>query len=302
MSTSGLPYRKVTTKALAAVFIAALAWGGWLSLRPAPDRRVVIVPELNKPVIFGDLKLKPVDMPVALLFDCYENALENVPPRTDTSKRQWSWEAPPLPMDVARAELTKPGATESDKKVLAWLEDWEFGWKKDYPTTIDQVWRLEPNIKGTSLSFESLFQIGLAMSFLDGDECASLWMKCAISILKTELADIRYGSNRATRSLDSLAQTRSLWQVQDMETLAMRFACERRICQPKSAQSRRAGVLLAERLYHAGAGETLRRFTENLEREQDEAGDLSSEDKVEMHWLLGLFKAYSGDYEGSIKQ
>jgi hypothetical protein len=59
---------------------------------------------------------------------------------------------------------------------------------------------------------------------------------------------------------------------------------------------------LAERLYHAGAGETLRRFTENLEREQDEAGDLSSEDKVEMLWLLGLFKAYSGDYEGSIKQ
>src|SRR5690349_12095909 len=100
--------KPVPTAAAVVLVIAMLGGVAWL-LWPAAERRVVIVPGAGaKPVVTASgLVLKPVDMPVAVLFDCYENALENVPPRTDTSKRQWSWEAPPLPMDVARAEFGK---------------------------------------------------------------------------------------------------------------------------------------------------------------------------------------------------
>src|SRR5258706_15542710 len=142
MFVRGEKKKRMIGVALAMSFAAALvAWVGWLVFWPAADRRMVIVPALQvaRPLTTGGIQHKAVDLPVALLFDCYENALENVPPRTDTSKRQWSWEAPPLPMDVARAELTKTGGTENDRKVLAWLEDWEEGGRKEYPTTTNQV-------------------------------------------------------------------------------------------------------------------------------------------------------------------
>jgi hypothetical protein len=85
-------HRFYATIAAAGVLCFLLAWVV-IMVWPEGAQRVVLLEEKQAaatgrgmgPVKFGDLTLKAVDMPVSLLFDCYENALENVPPRTDTS-------------------------------------------------------------------------------------------------------------------------------------------------------------------------------------------------------------------------
>lgn len=294
MWTGSPNLRRITATALAGAFVCVLAWGGWRALRPASERRVVIVPELKKPVMFGDIKLKPVDMPVALLFDCYENALENVPPRTDTSKRQWSWEAPPLPMDVARRELSKPGANESDKKVLAWLELWEEGWKKDYPTTTDELWRLSPFLSDSRLTQQDLFQIGIAMSFLDGDEHAESWQVTAIRRLMIDNEGNKIESDIIRNEcLSHLAQTRALWQRHNYEELASRFKIETTLFPLRSKESRKSSILFAEMLYHQNLIGSASAVALEAERLSASVGDLSASDWNEMHWVVGgfLFRA-----------
>jgi hypothetical protein len=296
MSVDGPKLRKTFARAMPVGVLAALLAGAVWVFWPAGERRRVVVSQSDRPrpVMSDGLALKPVDLPVALLFDCYENALENVPPRTDTSKRQWSWEAPPLPMDVARRELGKPGASENDRKVLAWLEGWEEGWKKDYPTTTDQLWRLEPLLKESKLSFEPLFEIGLAMSFVDGDEQAANWMARAIRRIPQSVES-------SQDLLDKLAQSRSLWLTRDYNSLRFRFEIERRLEPVGSVGWRKSVFLLAESEFYLGDVERAKAFADQARVTGGRAGDFEHDDLLELDWLESLLCYRSSDYRGCME-
>jgi hypothetical protein len=289
--------------AAAGVLCLLLAWAVWIFWPEGNRQQIVTIEEKPpalpaRPVKFGDQTLKAVDLPVALLFDCYENALENVPPRTDTSYRQWSWEAPPLPMDVARGKLRKAGASENDRKILAWLEDWEGAWNQDYPTTTDQLWKLEPLLdKDAMLDFKTLMKIGISMSFLDGDEHAAAWIKAGMSKVIAETASLRPGDLPTNDYLGLMAQTRALWQRREFGALASRFEAERRLFPSQSRGARKAGDLLAEQLNYLGRSKEAVRVVLLVQEENERIGDLAESDRFEMHWEMGNFMFHAGDYE-----
>ena len=64
----------------------------------------------------------------ATLFECYEHARENVPPRNDTGIRQRGWTAPPMPVELVRGAVNEKSAAE-ERELLGWIEKWDANYR-----------------------------------------------------------------------------------------------------------------------------------------------------------------------------
>src|SRR2546423_715171 len=85
------------------VVTAMLAWAWHSFIRPTHPSNVS-----GGLTVASDLAAgrAPASIRSAVLYDCYEHARENVPPRNDTSVRANNWRPPPMPLETARAAIT----------------------------------------------------------------------------------------------------------------------------------------------------------------------------------------------------
>lgn len=241
--------------------------------------RTVPVPQASAGHRVADLRLM-------ISFNCYEHGLENVPPRWDTSGRERIWTAPPPPLPFLRETLNG-----SEPRLLSWMELWQTDAEKGIASSATDLSELEGLLKETSLPFDTLFKIGLAMSFLDNDAHAACWFRAAIRKAEEEYASIPAGDERAKPLLEALPQMAALWRVRDHATLERRFALEYRLYPPLSAQSRRAGHLLAETVYNQGYYAQAADILMAIQAQNAAAGDLGrvdGSDTCEMNRMVGL--------------
>jgi len=276
----------------ASVAAGVLALGVWALFFRSDSSRSI---RRSVPIASLPAGRRPADLKVAMLFDCYAHALENVPPRWDTSSRDRNWKAPPPPLPPTLAALG-----DNEPQVRQWLVEWDERMRQGRPTIIYHWRRVEKITENTSLTFESLVKIGLAVSFLDNDGHASAWFRAALRKAAEEMRTVPPGDPRAARVLELLPQMTALRREGDYATLEKRFELERTLNPPGSRESRRAGVMLAEARFY-------QRFTDKaadvimaVQAENDVAGDLTQADREEMHYEQGLMLYYAHRYAEAI--
>lgn len=241
---------------------------------------------------------RPVDLKVALLFDCYEHALENVPPRWDTSSRQRNWKAPPPPVELLREAcgmgiLPMNHGQDARATLRAWIEDWDARLKRGILTTQTELSELEGLLRETALPFDTLFKVGLAASFVDNDAHAACWFRAAIHSAEAQETTVV-----PVLLLGDLAQMGALWRIRDYVALDRRFSLEQKLCVTTSEpDSLRAAFLHAEMLYYqdriADAAQTMARVKNQFQSASIRIR-LDPVDTQELNWVLGMFLFHAG--------
>src|SRR5213075_1485046 len=111
-------HRRILVLALGVVGVGIVALLLWVWNRPDKNP---LMPKDQSREAAGEWKTASVRP--ATLFECYEHARENVPPRNDTGTRQRSWQAPPMPLETIRAAVNEKSAA-GDRELLKWVENW----------------------------------------------------------------------------------------------------------------------------------------------------------------------------------
>jgi len=277
--------RQVWLGASVAGGVLMLALGVWALFFRSDSSRSI---RRSVPIASLPAGRRPADLKVALLFDCYEHALENVPPRWDTSSRQRNWKAPPPPLPLLKSALNG-----SEPKLLSWMQTWDEDLRKGIQTVPQELPELEGLLRETALPFDVLFKFGLAVSFLDGDAHAACWFRAAVGRAEQECKGIAPSDPRAQSLLQALPQMAVLWRLGDYAALERRFTLERTLYPPSSADSRRAGHMRAETRYYQYKFQEAADEIDSVADENSRCGDLSASDWREVHWVQGLLSCYA---------
>src|SRR5258706_2326316 len=152
--------------ALLLIVLLLWTWHAFHRASPAPDASRDA--PINSALAAGRA---PATIRSAVLYNCYEHARENVPPRNDTSARANNWRPPPMPLETARAAITDK--TGPDGAVLAWIENWDRRYRAGVSTRNTPL--LNSLLEHTKLGFEPLLNIGAAMGFLEDASVAAIF-------------------------------------------------------------------------------------------------------------------------------
>src|SRR3954471_18353952 len=129
MSNRASASRPIIAAVVALLLIALCFWAWHSFIKPLPSPRTSGDVVIISPLASGRA---PANIRSAVLYNCYEHARENVPPRNDTSARANNWRPPPMPLETARAAITdKIGP---DGALLAWIENWERSYRAGVST------------------------------------------------------------------------------------------------------------------------------------------------------------------------
>jgi len=228
----------------------------------------------------------------ATLFECYEHARENVPPRNDTGVRQRNWQAPPMPLEVIRAAVNDKSSAE-ERELLGWMEKWDANYRAGRP--IDPAWQmsLRAILERTRLPFEVLFKLGSAMGFLEHENVAAIFYRAALRTAQEEYKNISPLDPRAGMLRAALPQMGMLWTIGDYPALEQRFALEMRLYAPLSQEGRKCAHSCAEAMYYQGKSKEAAELIATVMQRHEQAADLNQSDREEMGWIEGIF--YSGN-------
>src|SRR5580765_7428010 len=114
--------RRIAASVVVLILIAlALGFWKWRPLnKPAPTPQIAQNSNIDPALAAGRAS---ASIRSAVLYDCYEHARENVPPRNDTSARANNWQPPPMPSDLIRAAADN--ASASDAQLIEILKNWD---------------------------------------------------------------------------------------------------------------------------------------------------------------------------------
>src|SRR5947209_11685355 len=173
MSNRASATRPIVAAVCALLLIVLLLWTWHSFYKPSHAPDISREVPTNSALAAGRA---PANIRSAVLYDCYEHARENVPPRNDTSARANNWRPPPMPLETARAAISdKKGA---DGALIEWLENWDTSYRAGKPI-LNQA-KLISLLDRTRLGFEPLFNIGAAMGFLESKSIAAIFHRAAL--------------------------------------------------------------------------------------------------------------------------
>lgn len=286
--------------AFCAVLCAALCLAVWITSsiltsgrgqRPEQGASASIEAGRNSTPFGG----RPADVPVALLADYYEHITEHTPPRDPSGsmqRREHFYVAPHDPFDLMRAAS---GTSQADAELRTKLDTWEKGFragKNDSDIIDDMAWLAERS----SLSPETLLDVGRAFNFLLGDKVAAAFFDVALDKAQEKYKSTQAGDPSAQPLLHALDQTKALWTLHDFIGLEKRFVLATALYPQLSVESRRSGCLYATAVYYQNRPDDAAAAIFNVWDKDKQAGDLGvleKSDIAEMNWLTGgyLFSA-----------
>ena len=272
----------------------------------------------------GTVRERAADIPVGLLMDYYEHAVEHTPPRDPTGcmqRRERNYTAPPNPFTLVRSRLTaSPADVAFRQQFDAWETRWRQGTLQATSPGTARATRQRGSSNGpdlaalaileklaieSSLNAVTLLDAGRAIDFLAGDEAAAAWYRAGLAKAQVEYQGTSPGDPKARPLLAVLDQTKALWRINDRRTMEKRFALARALNAPLSPESRRAGCLLAQMLFYQGRGSDAADVMLGLWKEHAQAGDLGAlerSDFGEMYWETGLFLYVARRWDEAVPQ
>src|SRR6185436_15292445 len=233
--------RRIVASIIALVLIVlGLALWRWHSLKKSTQSpQIAEDPSIDSSLAAGRA---PANIRSAVLYDCYENARENVPPRNDTSAREKNWRPPPMPLETARAAIADKNGP--DGALLTWLENWDTNYRAGKPI-LDQS-RLVSILNETHLGFEPLFNIGAAMGFLESHPVAAIFHRAALRRATEEYKNLSPLHPAAPMLRVALPQMGMYWNSNDYDLIEQRFKLEMQLYPPLSQESRKCAHSCAE--------------------------------------------------------
>jgi hypothetical protein len=278
--------RSIATVTTVAVVLALLVWATFSALLPGraengnASGRVLSAPR------------PPANVPLALLADYYEHAIEHTPPRDPSGsmqRRERNYTAPPHPLKLVRSRLSgSPG----DRALRRDLDVWEKAFQQGAGDVSSYLDALERGAADSSLDAVTLLDVGRGMHFLAGNRAAAAWYRAGLEKAGREYAGRPPGDASAKPLLDLLDQTKSLWRLNDHAAMEKRFSLAMRLQPPLSPEARRAACLYSQMLFYQNRHGEASDVTLELWKRHEQAGDLGKLEKSdfgEMHWLTGLF-------------
>src|SRR6266550_965101 len=268
---------------LCALLLIGLAFWAWHSFHKPPA----------SPSISGNISTDstlaagraPASIRSAVLYNCYEHARENVPPRNDTSARANNWRTPPMPLETARAAITDK--TGPDGALLEWIENWDKSYRAGVSTRNTPL--LNSLLDHTKLGFEPLFNIGAAMGFLEDPSVAAIFHRAALRRAAEEYKNLSPLHPAAPLLRIALPQMGMYWNSSDYQLLEQRFKLEMQLYPPLSQESRKCAHSCAEAMYYQGKRAEAADLIAIKSQRDEQAGDMSASDKQEMGWIVGIF-------------
>jgi hypothetical protein len=234
---------------------------------------------------------KPAKVRGAVLYDNYEHYRENVPPRTDTKARANAWQPPPMPLQVIRAaiEAQSPGEREND--LLSWMEAWDKGYREGISARGNSYEQLPLMLSRTKLGFEPLFEVGVALGFLEGEVVGANFHRAALRRAEedAEYKDLSPVHPKAALLRRALPQMGYFWRLADYKAVEQRFRLEMQVYPPLSQEGRKCGHSCAEAMYYQGNSKEAAELIAVVLERHEQAADLNTSDKQEMGWIQGIF-------------
>ncbi|HEV8293099.1 MAG TPA: hypothetical protein VGP94_14285, partial [Tepidisphaeraceae bacterium] len=278
--------RGIIATAVVLLFIIAFAFWGWHSLHKTTGS-----PQISRQAgVDSSLAAgrAPASVRGAVLYDCYEHARENVPPRNDTSQRANAWQPPPMPMDIIRAAASSKGSA-SDGELIEFLKSWESAYRSG--KNLDDVQRaqLSSLLEQTKLPFEMLFNLGATMGFLENVSVGALFHRAALSRAAEDYKDLSPLHPAAPMLRVALPQMGMYWSNGDYPLLEQRFRIEMQLYPPLSQEGRKCMHSCAEAMYYQGQRDQAADLIASKVQHDEQAADLTASDKQEMGWIVGIF-------------
>src|SRR5437868_5491737 len=223
MSNRAAIRRRIVASVMILGFIAlALGVWRWHSLhKPGSTPQIAQSPGIDPALAAGRT---PASIRSAVLYDCYEHARENVPPRNDTSARANNWQPPPMPGDLVRAAADKSSA--ADAQLIQFLKNWEIQYRFGKQFDGVQLAQLMSAVEQTKLSFETLFNLGAAMGFLENASMAAVFHRAALRRANEEYKNLSPLHPAAPMLRAALPQMGMYWSNGDYPLLEQRFKLE----------------------------------------------------------------------------
>jgi len=279
--------RRMMVGAVGALVIILLLWVGYQTYK-----RPGSLGERSGGESLAASQWAPANVRPATLFECYEHARENVPPRNDTGVRQRGWQAPPMPLETIRAAVNeKSNADEGE--LLEWMEKWDANYRGGRPRDPAEQMSLRAILERTRLPFEVLFKLGSAMGFLEHENVAAVFYRAALRRAEEEYKNISPLDPQAGMLRSALPQMGMFWTVSDYPALEQRFALEMRLYPPLSQEGRKCAHSCAEAMYYQGKSKEAAELIATVMQRHEQAADLNQSDREEMGWIEGIF--YSGN-------
>jgi hypothetical protein len=282
MSDRASTRRRVLASVVLLILIALPVWKFWHSRnKPTPAPQSAQNSNIDPTLAAGRA---PAGIRSAVLYDSYDHARENVPPRNDTSARADAWQPPPMPLATARATITDK--TGPDGALLAWMEDWDRSYRAGVSTRNTPL--LTSLLDRTKLGFEPLFNLGAAMGFLEEPSVATVFHRAALRRTNEEYKNLSPLHPAAPLLRVALPQMGMYWNSGDYPLLEERFKIEMQLYPPLSQESRKCAHSCAEAMYYQGKQKEAADLIATKVQRDEQAGDLSASDKQEMGWIVGI--------------
>jgi hypothetical protein len=241
----------------------------------------------------------PAKVRGAVLYENYEHGRENVPPRNDTRARANAWQPPGIPLEVMRAAIEAQSPGERESELLAWMEAWDKAYREGSGARGSSYGDLPLLLAKTRVRFEPLFEVGVAMGFLENEAVAANFHRAALRRAEEEpgYKNLSPVHEKAAMLRRALPQMGYLWRLGDYAALERRFAIEMQVHPPLSQESRKCAHSCAEAMYYQGKSKEASDLIEKVLERHAQAGDLNTSDKQEMGWIQGIFYSSNRRYE-----
>src|SRR4051812_11709363 len=270
MSDRAAIRRHIFASIIAVILIALAVWMFWpprnqgtvssqISLNPAVD-----------PTLAGGRAAASIRS--AVLYDCYDHARENVPPRNDTTARANNWQPPPMPADIIRsASAQNPSPPHA--QLLEFLQNWLTLYRDGKRLDAAQLAQLTAYLDQTRLPFETLFNLGLAAGFLDSVPLAAPFHRAALRRANEEYKNLSPLHPAAPMLRVALPQMGMYWGSGDYPLLEQRFKLEMQLYPPLSQEACKCMHSCAEAMYYQGHGREAADLIALKTQGDEQAGD-----------------------------
>src|SRR2546421_5751459 len=230
----------------------------------------------------------PASVRGAVLYDSYTPAGENVPPRNDTRARADHWQAPPMPRDLIRTAAAEKSAS-LETELIEYLTRWESGYRAGKHFQPEDWSKLRSLLEHTHLSFQTLFNLGSAMAFLETPSVAAIFHLAALRHAQAEYKNLSPLHPAAPMLRAALPQMGMYWNNDNYDLLEQRFKIEMQLYPPLSQEGRKCAHSGAEAMFYQGHSREAADLMVTKVQRDEQAGDLTTSDKQEMGWIVGIF-------------
>jgi hypothetical protein len=163
--------------------------------------------------------------------------------------------------------------------------------------------RLAAVLGQTTQPFETLFELGRGVHYLEGPRLATVFYRAALAAAERDYArDLSPVHPAAAGMRSLLPQMGFLWNQGDYATLERRFRLEAAVHPPLSQEARKCLHSCAEAMFYQGKNKEAAKLIDEAKQRNEQAGDLTESDRYEFGWCCGLFYSSAGRFEEAIPQ